>query len=120
MRKKLSKVCVLLSPLAAAILLIATSASASPANDSLAPALQQAMKRDLGLTDTQLGQYLKTERLAQQQAKSLEQQHGSHFAGSWIERKSNGDFQLVVATTMANVQKAPAGVEIRNARHSLA
>lgn len=120
MRKTFSKISVLLSPLAAAIVLVAASASAAPANDSLAPALQQAMKRDLGLTDVQLGQYLQTERLAQQQAKLLEQQQGGHFAGSWIERKANGDFQLVVATTLSGVQKAPAGVEIRNARHSLA
>ena len=120
MRKTFSKISVLLSPLAAAIVLVAASASAAPANDGLAPALQQAMKRDLGLTDVQLGQYLQTERLAEQQAKLLERQQGGHFAGSWIERKANGDFQLVVATTLSGVQKAPAGVEIRNARHSLA
>lgn len=120
MRKTFSKISVLLSPLAAAIVLVAASASAAPANDGLAPALQQAMKRDLGLTDVQLGQYLQTERLAEQQAKLLERQQGGHFAGSWIERKANGDFQLVVATTLSGVQKGPAGVEIRNARHSLA
>jgi len=119
MHKMFSKVGLVLSPLAAAIVLIASTASASPANDNVAPALRQAMKRDLGLTDVQLGQYLKTERLAAQQAKLLEQQQGSHFAGSWIERKSNGDFQLVVATTLSGAQKAPAGVAIRNARHSL-
>jgi streptogrisin C len=119
MRMSFSKIRVLLSPLAAAIVLVASSASASNANDNLAPALKQAMKRDLGLTDAQLGQYLKTERLVTQQAKSLEQRQGSHFAGSWIERKGNGDFQFVVATTSVGAQKTPAGVEIRNARHSL-
>jgi len=119
MRKSFSKVRILLSPLAAAIVLIATSASASAANDTLAPALKQAMKRDLGLTDAQLGQYLKIERLSEQQQKALEKQQGSHLAGSWIERKGNGGFQFVVATTSVGAQKAPAGVEIRNVRHSL-
>ena len=120
MRKSFSKVRILLSPLVAAIVLVASSASASAANDDLAPALRQAMKRDLGLSDAQLGQYLKTERLATQQARLLEQRQGTHFAGSWIERKGNGEFQFVVATTSFGVQKAPAGIEIRNARHSLA
>jgi streptogrisin C len=119
MRKSFSKVRVLLTPLAAAIVLVATSASAYAANDNLAPALKQAMMRDLGLTDVQLGQYLKTERLATQQAKSLEQQQGSHFAGSWIENQG-GNFKFVVATTSVSAQKAPAGVEFRSARHSLA
>lgn len=120
MRKTFSEVRVLLSPLAAAIVLIATTASASPPNDNIAPALRQAMKRDLDLTDAQLGQYLQTERLAQQQAKLLERQQGSQFAGSWIERKRNGDFQLVVATTRSGAQKAANGITIRNARHTLA
>ncbi|GAB3359129.1 S1 family peptidase [Lysobacter tyrosinilyticus] len=120
MQKSFSKVRVLLSPLAVAIVLVAASAPASAANDDLAPALKQAMKRDLALTDAQLGQYLKTEHLASQQANTMQQQQGTHFAGSWIERKANGDFQFVVASTSIGAQKAPAGVEIRSARHTLA
>lgn len=120
MRKTFSKAHVILSPLAAACVLIATTASASPQDDTVAPALRQAMKRDLGLTDTQLGQYLRTERLARQQAKLLERQQGRQFAGSWIERKGNGEFQLVVATTRSSPQKAAPGIAIRNARHTLA
>ena len=120
MRKTFSEVRVLLTPLAAAFVLMATTASASPQNDDIAPALRQAMKRDLALTDAQLGQYLRTERLARQQAKLLERQQGSQFAGSWIERKGNGEFQLVVATTRSGAQKAAPGIAIRNARHTLA
>lgn len=120
MRKTFSQARVLLSPLAAAFVLIATTASASPQDDTIAPALRQAMKRDLALTDAQLGQYLRTERLARQQAKLLERQQGRQFAGSWIERKGNGEFQLVVATTRSSPQKAAPGIAIRNARHTLA
>lgn len=120
MRKTFSMAGLVLSPLAAAFVLIATTASASPQEDTIAPALRQAMKRDLSLTDAQLGQYLQTERLARQQAKLLEQQQGRQFAGSWIERKGNGDFQLVVATTRSTAQKAAPGIAIRNARHTLA
>ena len=76
------------------------------------------MQRDLGLTSAQLSQYLKIERLSEQ-SKGLEKQQGSHFAGSWIERQGSGNFKFVVATTSVGAQKAPTGVEIRNARHSL-
>jgi streptogrisin C len=44
---------------------------------------------------------------------------GRNHAGSWIERTSNGNFQLVVATTALRPQQGAAGIEIRNARHSL-
>ncbi|GAA5004291.1 S1 family peptidase [Pseudoluteimonas lycopersici] len=106
------------APLALAVAMIAASTPALAA-DNVSPALRAAMQRDLGLTSTQLSQYLKIERLSEQ-SKGLEKQQGSHFAGSWIERQGNGDFRFVVATTSAGAQKAPAGVEIRNARHTLA
>src|SRR3546814_14695521 len=78
------------------------------------------MQRDLGLSGPQLAQYLKTERLATRQAAGLEQQQGRRFAGSWIERKGNGDFHFVVATTSIPPQKVAAGIEMRQVRHSLA
>ena len=77
------------------------------------------MQRDLGLTSAQLSQYLKIERLRRSRRRAGKAQ-GAHFAGSWIERKRNGNFKLVVATTSIRPQKGPAGVEIRNARHSFA
>lgn len=106
------------APLALGIAMIAASTSAFAADD-MSPALRAAMQRDLGLTSAQLSQYLKIERLSEQ-SEGLEKQQGARFAGSWIERQGNGNFKFVVATTSAGAQKAPAGVEIRNARHSLA
>lgn len=106
------------APLALGIAMIAASTSAFAADD-ISPALRAAMQRDLGLTSAQLSQYLKIERLSEQ-SEGLEKQQGARFAGSWIERQGNGNFKFVVATTSAGAQKAPAGVEIRNARHSLA
>src|SRR3546814_942703 len=90
------------------------------AADGVSPALQAAMQRDLGLSGPQLAQYLKTERLATRQAAGLEQQQGRHFAGSWIERKANGDFHFVVASTSIAPPKVAAGIEMRQVRHSLA
>src|SRR5688572_2296112 len=106
-----------LSPLTLAT---AMAASAAAPSDNLSTAVRAAMQRDLGLNSAQLSQYLKIERLAAQQEKQLAKAQGRNFAGSWIERQPNGNFQLVVASTSARSQTAPAGVAIRNARHSLA
>jgi hypothetical protein len=106
-----------LSPLS---LVVAMVASAAGPSDSMPTSVRAAMQRDLGLTSAQLSQYLKIERLATQQEKQLAKAQGRAFAGSWIERKSNGSFQLVVATTSISPQKAAGGIEIRSARYSLA
>jgi streptogrisin C len=79
-----------------------------------------AMQRDLGLTSAQLSQYLKVERTAVNQGAALAKAQGANFAGSWIERKPNGEHQFVVATTSLQPQTGPSGVSIRNARNSLA
>ena len=107
---------IVLSPLSLAM---AMAASAAGPSDSVSPSLRAAMQRDLGLTSAQLSQYLKIERLAAQQEKLQARAQGRNFAGSWIEQ-SNGSFKLVVATTKVGPQKAAAGIEIRNARHSFA
>jgi streptogrisin C len=106
-----------LTPIA---LVVAMAATAAVPSDNLSPTLRAAMQRDLGLTSAQLSQYLKIERLATLQEQQLAAAQGRNFAGSWIERQPNGSFKLVIATTSIRPQKAPAGVEFRNARHSKA
>ena len=114
MRKTKSLVRVVSAPLALAAAMIAGSAFAA----DLDPALNAAMQRDLGLSGQQLAQYLQTERIAAQQEKALQKQLGASYAGSWIERKGNGSYSFVVASTRSG--KSTAGVEMRQARHSLA
>ncbi|MGH8083274.1 MAG: S1 family peptidase [Lysobacter sp.] len=96
-----------------------TVSGAAFAADDLAPALKTAMKRDLGLSDTQLVQYLNTERQAVEQEKTLQKQLGRDFAGTWLERKSDGSFALVAASTSTSKVKTLTGIETRQARHSL-
>lgn len=108
---------IVLSPLSLAV---AMAASAAGPSDTVSPSLRKAMQRDLGLTSAQLSQYLKIERLAALQEKQLAKAQGRNFAGSWIERQPDGNYQLVVATTSIGPQKAADGIEIRSARHSLA
>jgi streptogrisin C len=104
---------------ALALALAATSLSAFAAG-ALDPTLRAAMKRDLGLSEAQLGQYLKAERAAALQQRAVARQQGAHFAGSWIERTADGRFTFVAATTAIAPQKALPGVQLRSARYSLA
>jgi streptogrisin C len=106
-----------LSPLP---LFVAMAASAAGPADQVSPAVRAAMQRDLGLTSAQLAQYLNVEHLAMQQEKQLAKAQGAQFAGSWIERKPNGSYQLVVGTTSIRPQATSAGIEYRSVRHSLA
>lgn len=122
MRKSVSRAknaLLVLSPIALVVAMTASAATGS-SDSKLSPALQAAMQRDLGLSATQLSQYLRIERLATLQEKQLASAQGRNFAGSWIERKADGSHQLVVATTSSRAQKGTAGIEVRNARHSLA
>lgn len=95
-----------------------TASAAEP--DQLPASVRAAMQRDLNLDTAQLAQYLKVERLANAQERQSAAAQGRNFAGSWIERKADGNFQVVVATTSLRPQKGASGVEVRNARHSLA
>lgn len=108
---------VVLSPLS---LFAAMSASAAPPESSVPAAVREALQRDLGLAPGQLAQYLKVERRALQLERQLANAQGDRFAGSWLERKANGDYQLVVASTSLQPQRGPADTEIRSVRHSLA
>jgi streptogrisin C len=101
-------------------LAFAMAASAAGPADQMSPTLRAAMQRDLGLTNAQLAQYLKVERLAELYQNKLAAAQGRNFAGSWIERDANGTYKLVVATTSAFPQRAPAGVEDRTMRHPIA
>jgi streptogrisin C len=118
MRKTLSQA---RAALAVSVLSTALAATALPAFAAGAPdpTLRAAMRRDLGLSEAQLGQYLKAERLATQQQGALARQQGRHFAGSWIERRADGSFAVVAATTSPVPQRAAQGVELRQARYSL-
>jgi streptogrisin C len=115
MRKSTSLARLVTAPLALAIGVFAGSATAA----DVSPALKAAMKRDMALTDAQLGQYMKVQRQATLQAKALQAAQGRDFAGLWIERKGNR-FHVVSATTRVAPQKGASGVEVRNVRHSLA
>ena len=102
----------LLSPLA---LFVSMAASAQ-----IAPTARDAMKRDLGLTDAQVSRYYEVEQLAEARGPLIAKAQGSDFAGSWIERTPNGEYQFVVASTSAQPGKVPAGVAMRKASHNLA
>ena len=88
-------------------LFIAMAASAAVPSD-VSPGVRAAMQRDLGLTSAQLSQYLGAEDLAATQGKALGKAQGAAFAGTWIERKPNGSFPVVVGTTAAGCAASSA------------
>ena len=76
------------------VLLLSMSVSAAgPTDRGVSPKVREAMQRDLGLSPAQLAQYLKVERLATGQQEMLAKSGDDRFAGSWLERKPNGDYQ---------------------------
>lgn len=117
MQKTFASARIASAPLA---LVLAAAVVPAFAANGIDPTLKSAMQRDMGLSESQIAQYLRTERIAEQQHRSMEQQQGRNFAGSWIERRANGSFRFVVGSTALVSQSAPAGVEIRQARHGLA
>jgi streptogrisin C len=104
----------LIATAVAAATLVAGTASAA----GFDPALKFAMQRDLGIFPHQIDQYLKTEQVARSQDATARRTFGAGYAGSWIERKSDGSFRFVVATTRGGAKIA--GADTRTVRFSLA
>lgn len=96
-------------------LALASAAFSATAAD---PVLNFAAQRDLGVMPAQWSQYLKTERIAEQQAAAAQRRYGAGYAGSWIERKHDGSFAFVVATAGADAAAVP-GAEVRRVRYPL-
>jgi streptogrisin C len=101
------------------LVVAAASSGHAVASEDFSPELKFAMQRDLGIFPAQIPQYLHTERVAQAQEAAIQRQLGNRFAGSWIERQSDGTFRYVVATTGGDKLARLADVELRQVRHSL-
>jgi len=117
-RRRLGRALLMSLTTAAAVMLPVATVSASEAFD---PALKAAIERDLGITPAQASQYLRTERLAEQNEALARRQLGDAYAGSWVERRSDGSFVYVVAASGLSAAKTalPGEIEVRNVRHSL-
>lgn len=105
-----------LSWLVSLAVVLATGSAA--ANGRIDADTQIALQRDLRIAPSQIPQYLQTERLSGQES-SIQRALGDAFAGSWIERKSDGSFRYVVATTRSSSPAIAEGVAVRHVRFSL-
>lgn len=103
--------------LAAAVFAIGTASAAD--RPVLSKVVADSMKRDLGLNDAQLAQYFTAERTAFLNEARLARQLGDRYAGGWLERGADGGYRYVVASTGAVRGAKVAGVDVRQARHSL-
>lgn len=104
------------SVLAAAVFAVG-AASANDRAPVLSDVVAHAMKRDLGMNDTQLARYFGAERAAFANEGRLAAQLGDRYAGSWLERDADGNFRFVAATV--GNDRAADGVELRRHRYSL-
>ena len=102
-----------------AICALAGTAVAAPAGDAIDPKIAAAMERDLGITAEQLPRYFRLERETYAKEAMARRQFGDRFAGAWLERDANGEFQYVVATTGVAKAGAVPGAKVRQVRHSL-
>lgn len=93
------------------------STGVAVAADEFDPLLKFAMQRDLGIMAHQVPQYLSVERVANAQGPAAERALGASYAGSWIERKADGSYGFVVATTRNSADVS--GADVRNVRFSL-
>uniref|UniRef100_UPI0035B32057 alpha-lytic protease prodomain-containing protein n=1 Tax=Streptomyces sp. ODS05-4 TaxID=2944939 RepID=UPI0035B32057 len=88
--------------------------------DRAAPAMLDALRRDLGLTAEQASARLRNEAEAGARAGRLRNSLGSRYAGAWVSGQTSG--ALTVATTDATDTAAikAAGAEAKVVRHGLA
>lgn len=95
------------------------SASAAEREPVLSKVVANAMKRDLGMNDAQLAQYFNAERTAYVNEARMAKQLGDRYAGSWLERGTDGNYRFVTATTGSAKVAASGGVEVRQHRYSM-
>ncbi|WP_175488989.1 S1 family peptidase [Lysobacter sp. cf310] len=87
----------------------------------LHPLIGKAMQRDLGLTAQQVTALRSVEQAAAGEEALARSALGKNFAGTWIERQSDGSYrQVVAASGSVGPSLRRAGVELRKVRHSLA
>ncbi len=108
----------------AIVMSLAATASIAVDKNYSDPALASVMQRDLGLSADQLNQYAQVESISGQTTAAMAESLGDSYAGSWLERSSDGSYKMVVASTDPGAASAMArtvteNVEMRSARYSL-
>jgi alpha-lytic endopeptidase len=89
------------------------------AEPNIGPEMMAAIERDLGVTRAQLPQYQATEKQAADVEALAKSQFSDSYAGTWIERRADGSFFTVVATTDNQRGAEFEGAEVRQAQFSL-
>ncbi len=95
------------------------NAAANTATPSTSPAMQQALKRDLGFSPGQITRYIETEHSAMRKQGEAQRTLGARYAGAWMERDAAGEFKLVVATTQPTQSAKSLGADVRVVAHTL-
>jgi alpha-lytic endopeptidase len=95
---------------------VQTSGWAEP---EIGPEMLAALERDLGVTRAQLPQYQATEKRAAELEAQAKSQLADSYAGTWIERRADGSFFTVIASTDDQAKAVFGDAEVRKAQFSL-
>ncbi len=103
-------------------LLAAPAFAADDPSLALSATVRQALQRDLGLMPAQIPQYLQAEKRMSATDRSARSSFGDLYAGSWLERNRQGEYQPVVAVAgpQAAAKAYMPGTQVRVVAHSLA
>ncbi len=77
-----------------------------------------AMERDLGISKSEIPQYIEAEKRAVAIEKTAITEFGDSYAGSWMERLGEYQYKYVVATT-DKTAKSIDGAELKHVNYSL-
>ncbi|GAB4182098.1 MAG: hypothetical protein Tsb002_02890 [Wenzhouxiangellaceae bacterium] len=103
-----------LSALAFALLAFNVSAE-----DNLSSSYLEAMERDLGISESELPQYINAEERASDFEQLAIAQLGDQYAGSWMERLANGQYEFTIATSGKGNAVRIGGANIIEVNYSL-
>lgn len=104
--------------------LLTLDAAASDQASEVKTDLATAMERDLKITQSELTQYTQAEKLAASLEQQAKFQFGDDYAGSWMERVSEGVYEHVVATSgklplLQSTRMAADGANVKQVVFSL-
>lgn len=102
-----------------ALAIFSISATASDNDIQKNTELAIAMERDLGITQSEFPEYIRAEELAADFEELAKTQLGDSYAGSWLNRLSEGQYEHVIATNDKADSLAIDGANVIQVNYSL-
>lgn len=97
-------------------------ANAANGDVEITTEMRLALQRDLGMMPARIPQYFRAEKRMPEAERKARSAFGARYAGSWLERNRDGEYEPVVAVAGAReaVNAGALGARVRVVAHSLA